>query len=106
MLIEKKLLEAFEFTDVKNAKTEELKELLLMAITDFEGDENIINRLYPDQVAGKSAFEDANKIIWKINDKGNGQYELTTSQYWIAKEDVTKVEYEANITFFDEENES
>lgn len=199
----KKLLEAFEFTDVKNAKTEELKELLLMAITDFEGDEaarillnyklgdvlndgqiqsishemmadkvaeeypdpalhfdlfninqllykayngkfpnteatilelelkpadaeapeinkeiftkilsqglsdeNIINRLYPDQVAGKAAFEDANKIIWQINDKGNDLYELTTSKYWIAKEDVTKIEYEATITFFDEEKES
>lgn len=199
----KKLLELFGFTDIKNAKSGEIRELLLMAITDFEpdeaarmllgyklgevlnegqiqsishemmedkvaeeypdpalhfdlfninqllfmayngkfpnteatilelelkpadeggpeidkeiftkilsqglSDENIINRLYPDQVAGKAAFEDANKIIWQINDKGHGLYELTTSQYWIAKEDVAKVEYEATITFFDEENES
>ncbi len=199
----KQLLELFGFTDIKNAKSGEIKELLLMAITDYEADEaarmllnyklgevlnegqiqsishemmedkvaeeypdpalhfdlfninqllykayngkfpnteatilelelkaleeeaseinkevftkilsqglseeNIINRLYPDQVAGKAEFEDANKIIWQINDKGNGLYELTTSKYWIAKEDVAKVEYEATITLFEEENES
>jgi hypothetical protein len=82
------------------------KEIFTKILSQGLSDENIINRLYPDQVAGKAAFEDANKIIWQINDKGKGLYELTTSQYWIAKEDVAKIEYEATITFFEEENEA
>ncbi len=82
------------------------KEVFTKILSQGLSDENIINRLYPEQVAGKAAFEDANKIIWQINDRSKGQYELTTSKYWIAKEDMVKVEYEASIIFFEEETES
>jgi hypothetical protein len=95
-----------ELKSVDNETTQTDKEVFTKILSQGLSDENIINRLYPEQVAGKAAFEDANKIIWQINDKGDGIYEITTSKYWISKEDVVKVEYEASITFFEEENEN
>ncbi|WP_158856001.1 hypothetical protein [Lunatibacter salilacus] len=81
------------------------KELITRVLCQGLSDRNIINRLYPDQISGKVAFEDAEKIIWQIREKGNNAYEVITSNYWIAKDDVIYSEYEAELELFDEEKE-
>lgn len=78
------------------------KEVFTKVLSQGLSDRNIINRLYPDQVAGNLAFEDANKIIWDVNEKGDDTYELTTSKYWISKEEFVHTEYEADVIFFEE----
>lgn len=82
------------------------KEIITKVLCQGLSDRNIINRLYTDQVSGRAAFEDAEKIIWQIGDKGNDTYEVITSNYWIAKEDVVYSEYEAKIILFHEEKEA
>jgi hypothetical protein len=86
--------------------TEINKEVITKVLCQGLSDRNIINRLYPDQVSGKVAFEDAEKIIWNITEKGNNAYEIITSNYWIAKEDVVYSEYEADLVLFHEEKEA
>ena len=81
-------------------------ELITKVLSQGLSDHNIINRLYPDQISGKVAFEDAEKIIWHIGKKEKNTYEVITSNYWIAKEDVSFSEYEADVVFFDEEKEA
>lgn len=82
------------------------KEIIIKVLCQGLSDRNIINRLYTDQVSGRAAFEDAEKIIWQIGDKGNDTYEIITSNYWIAKEDFVYSEYEAEIMLFHEEKEA
>lgn len=82
------------------------KELITKVLCQGLSDRNIINRLYPDQVSGKVAFEDAEKIIWNINDKGNNTYEVITSNFWIAKDEVVYSEYDAELVLFHEEKEA
>jgi hypothetical protein len=86
--------------------TEINKEVITKVLCQGLSDRNIINRLYPDQVSGKVAFEDAEKIIWHIGEKGNNTYEVITSNYWIDKEDVVYSEYEAEVVLFHEEKEA
>jgi hypothetical protein len=51
---------------------------------------------------GRADFGDADKIIWKYQEKENHTFEIITSKYWIDKEDIEQSEYEADIRFFEE----
>lgn len=82
------------------------KEVITKVLCQGLSDRNIINRLYPDQVSGKVAFADAEKIIWHIGEKENNTYEVITSNYWIAKDDVVYSEYDAELLLFHEEKEA
>jgi len=62
-------------------------------------EKSILKRLYEDQLNGKTLFADAAKFIWTLKDLSNNSYEITTSKYWIEKEDITSWEYEVNVIF-------
>jgi hypothetical protein len=80
------------------------KEILTKALAQSLSERSIIQRLYEDQVTGKEAFGDAEKIIWKFHQKENNTYEILTSKYMIEKEDIENGEYEAEIHFFEEKD--
>jgi hypothetical protein len=80
------------------------KEILTKALYESLSDRSIIKRLYEDQMEGKVAFGDADKILWLYNIKENNTYEIITSRYWIDKEDIQNGEYEATIRFFEEKD--
>ncbi|MBK6785326.1 MAG: hypothetical protein IPG79_17405 [Saprospiraceae bacterium] len=80
------------------------KEILTKALAQSLSERSIIQRLYEDQVTGKEAFGDAEKIIWKFHKKENNTYEILTSKYMIEKEDIENGEYEAEIHFFEEKD--
>lgn len=80
------------------------KEILTKALYASLSDRSIIKRLYEDQMEGKVAFGDADKILWLYNIKENNTYEIITSRYWIDKEDIQNGEYEATIHFFEEKD--
>ena len=85
-------------------KTDYNKEILTKALAQSLSERSIIQRLYEDQVTGKEAFGDAEKIIWKFHKKENNTYEILTSKYMIEKEDIENGEYEAEIHFFEEKD--
>lgn len=80
------------------------REVLTKALAHGLTERSIIQRLYEDQVNGLVDFGDAAKIIWTYDKKEDNKYEVITSKYWIDKEDFEKIEYEAEIKFFDSED--
>ena len=66
---------------------------------------NLIYRLFPDQLISDETFTDAEGIVWYLTNENN-TYKLTTSEYWINKEDVINGEFDAEIAFsIDDEEE-
>ncbi|MBK8517718.1 MAG: hypothetical protein IPL55_15970 [Saprospiraceae bacterium] len=83
-------------------ETEVNKEVLTKALAAGLSDRSIILRLYADQIDGNVEFGDASKIIWLFSHKGENNYEMITSRYWVDKEDIEKAAYETEIKFFEE----
>ncbi len=83
-------------------ETEINSEILLKVISASLSDRSLILRLYADQIAGESPFDDAAKIIWLYNKLGDDEYEIVTSKYWIDKEDIEQLEYETTIMFHED----
>lgn len=93
-----------ELTDADGGTVEATNEILTKALSAGLSDRSIIKRLYEDQMEGIVDFGDAEKILWRFQDKGNNTYEIITSRYWIDKEDIESGEYEAEIKFFEEKD--
>ncbi len=93
-----------ELTDADGGSVEATNEILTKALSAGLGDRSIIKRLYEDQMEGIVDFGDAEKILWRFQDKGNNTFEIITSRYWIDKEDIESGEYEASIKFFEEKD--
>ena len=63
---------------------------------------NVIIRLFGKQLSGDEAFEEANDIIWDLEQTETG-YRITTSEYFMSKEEFLQPETECKISFFTEE---
>lgn len=86
-----------------NLDSEMTKEILIKSLGQGLSDGNLIMRLFEDQVKGEIAFEDAEKVIWNYKKTSENKMEIVTSNKWIDKDDFEKIEYEAEIVFFEEE---
>lgn len=93
-----------ELTDADGGTVEATNEILTKALSLGLSDRSIIKRLYEDQMEGIVDFGDAEKILWRFQNKGNNTFEIITSRYWIDKEDIESGEYEASIKFFEEKD--
>ncbi len=80
-------------------------EIILKSLVEGLKDNNLIKRLFEEQLNGNEAFGDANKSMWHVKNVNENTYQLVTSNYWIAREDFLKSEYETEIVFFEEEDE-
>ena len=76
------------------------KELVLKAISGGLSDNNLILRLFEDQLSGKEKFSDAENIIWELHDHGSGKYAFITSDYWINREDIVHNDFVTTIKPF------
>jgi len=90
----------FEMLADQSEKTEITKEIVLQAFSTGLSERNLINRLFKDQLEGKVEFPEAEGILWDLQNKGNAQYVVTTSEKWLNKEDFTKMEFKCDITPF------
>ncbi len=82
------------------------KEVVLKAFQHTLNDSNLIKRLFSDHLEGKVIFEEADSIIWDLSDKGNNQYQLITSEYWMARDEFVEAEFDAEVILFEkDENE-
>ncbi|GGG55152.1 hypothetical protein [Bizionia arctica] len=91
----------FEITPNK----EITKENVLKAFNATLANNNVIKRLFSNQLAGKEAFDEAESIIWDLTSKGENTYMLTTSDYWMSKDEFTEAEFDVTIIEFEDENE-
>ncbi|MBA3985447.1 MAG: hypothetical protein H0X63_02470 [Flavobacteriales bacterium] len=93
----------FEMQDSEN--TEITKDLIIQALSKGLSPSNLIHRLFDEQLEGKIAFPEAEGIVWELQEKGNSQYVLTTSEKWIGKEDFMEMVFDAEVLPFEEETE-
>lgn len=78
------------------------KEVVLKAFSQGLSENNLLHRLFGDQLEGKVAFPEADGIIWELKEKGNDQYEVLTSEKWLTKDEVVNAEFDATIAMYDE----
>ena len=90
----------FEMRAEMSEETGVTKELVLQAFSNGLSDRNLINRLFKEQLDGKVPFPEAEGILWNLEDKGNAQYSVTTSEKWLYKEDFKNLEFECYINSF------
>ena len=91
----------FEISPNKNVD----KEVILKAFDKTLAGNNVIKRLFSNQLAGKESFEEAEDIIWILTPKGENSYEITTSEYWMSRDEFNDAEFDANVVEFVEEDE-
>lgn len=90
----------FEMKAEHEDDTEITKELVLKALSTGLVDNNLINRLFKDQLDGNAAFPEAEGIIWDLQHKSGDQYVMTTSERWLSEEDFANLEFESVVTPF------
>lgn len=73
------------------------KEELLQLLGTGLADSNLIKRLFSEQMAGSLPFPEAESILWELNAKGDGAYEILTSDYWLSKNDIVTGEFEGML---------
>lgn len=81
------------------------KEVILKVLNTTLANSNIIKRLYAEQLAGKEAFVEAEDIVWELKSTGDNSYIMTTSEYWISRDEFKDAEFDATIALFEEEED-
>lgn len=85
---------SFEAIDAKEA-TKITKEMALVLLNGALSGSNLIKRLFDAQMTQTVPFPEADSILWYLETEDNVNFKLTTSEYWIGREDVVASEYEA-----------
>ncbi|WP_299396973.1 hypothetical protein [uncultured Gelidibacter sp.] len=91
----------FEITPNKDVT----KEVVLKVLDHTLANNSVIKRLYSDQLAGKEAFDEAESIVWDLKSTGANSYTMTTSEYWISRDEFKDAEFDAKIEMFVEEED-
>ncbi len=91
----------FEITPNKDVT----KEIALKVLDHTLANNNVIKRLFADQLAGKEAFDEAEDIVWQLNATGDNSYIMTTSEYWISRDEFKDAEFDATVVLFEEEED-
>ena len=89
----------FEIVPSRNADTNITKEIALKCLAQNLDSHNVILRLFGHQLNADEAFIEANDIIWFL-EKKETTYRLTTSDYFMSREEFINEEFEANIKLF------
>lgn len=79
------------------------KENVLKLLSNGLSDRNIIKRLFHAAMDENAAFEEAESILWYLQTFDNVSYTITTSEYWLNKEDIVASEFEGEILTVKEE---
>ncbi len=95
----------FEITDEHSAPVEITKETALKALSYGLSENNLLNRLFSDQLEGRAPFPEADGIVWDLQNKGNNVYSMTISEKWLTKDEITKPEYECTVKPYEEQDQ-
>jgi hypothetical protein len=91
----------FEISPNKNIT----KEIILKAFNTTLAGSNVIKRLFSNELAGKEAFAEAESIIWQLKPNGDSSYLLTTSEYWMSRDEFNDAEFNATVVEFEDDDE-
>lgn len=78
------------------------EEIVLKSLAAGLNDHNLLHRLFESQLKGEEKFVEAKNIIWILKDLGNHDYQITTSEYWISREEFIQAEFSSSILFHEE----
>ncbi|MGM0621890.1 MAG: hypothetical protein ACQETJ_12640 [Bacteroidota bacterium] len=92
----------FELTDEHHAPVEITKETALKALSYGLSENNLLNRLFSDQLEGKAPFPEAEGIVWNMQKKDDTVYSMTISEKWLTKDEFAKPEYECTVKPYEE----
>lgn len=84
----------FEIGKPGEFKGEITKEIVLKSFNRGLSDSNIIKRLFEEKMTTETRFEQAEDILWKLNDEGNNTFSFITSEYWLNKDEIIGSEFE------------
>lgn len=87
----------------EDSDSEITKEILIKSLSYGLKKSDLILRLFADQIEGTVPFADAGKVIWDYRKSSENTMQITTSKNWIDKEDFEQMEFEADVSFFNEE---
>lgn len=73
------------------------KELFLRILVNGITDNNLIKRLFTEQLEENKAFPEANDILWELEKLGKNRFKVVTSEYWISKSDIESDIFEAEL---------
>lgn len=90
----------FEMRPEQDEETELTKETVLKALSVSLSERSLLNRLLKEQTEGKIAFPEAEGILWDLQNKGNYQYLIVTSEKWLNKDDFENLDYECIVMPF------
>jgi len=85
---------SFEAIEAKE-ETKITKEMALVLLNNGLSGSNLIKRLFDAQMSQTVPFPEADSILWYLESDDNVNFKLTTSEYWISREDIVASEYEA-----------
>ncbi len=81
------------------------KEIVLKAFNATLTRSNVIKRLFANAIAGNESFDEAESIIWDLKSTGANSYTLTTSEYWMSKDEFEQAEFDAEVVEFEEDED-
>ena len=93
------MLTCFRFEILPNKNIS--KEVVLKAFDKTLANSSVIKRLFPNQLAGKEEFDEAESIVWDLTSNNNNSYSLTTSEYWISRDEFNEAEIDALVVEFE-----
>ena len=85
----------FSITPSEGENEKELtKENVLKLLNNGLSDSNLIKRLFDLPMNENAPFPEASAIVWDLTTTNNVDYVLTTSEYWLSKDDIVASEFE------------
>jgi hypothetical protein len=79
------------------------KEIVLKSFNNGISDSNLIKRLFAEQMSTDKEFMEAEAILWELIKKDSTNFTLTTSEYWLNKEDFRTPEFEGDCLLPEED---
>ena len=70
------------------------KENVLKLLSNGLSGSNLIKRLFDHAMNENAPFPEAEDILWNLTTSDNVNYALTTSEYWLNKDDIIASEFE------------
>ena len=70
------------------------KENVLKLLSKGLSDSNLIKRLFDQAMNENAPFPEAEDVLWDLITTDNLNYTITTSEYWLSKEDIIASEFE------------
>ena len=88
----------FSCTPSEGENEKELtKENVLKLLNNGLSGSNLIKRLFDLPMNENAPFPEAEDIVWDLTTTNNVDYVLTTSEYWLSKDDIIASEFEGVV---------